>query len=64
LKAHWSLSGALNYAISMSIKFRDVIETSTSYDNLMDENTNVVFKLLCLVSNIKNIGVLDSCLSF
>jgi len=30
----------------------------------MDENINVVFELVCLVSNIKNVGVLDSCLSF
>jgi len=48
----------------MSIKFKDEIETSTSYDNLMDENTNVVFELVCLVSNIKNVGVLVSCFSF
>jgi hypothetical protein len=40
------------------------IETSTTYDNLMDENTNVVFELVCLVSNIKNVCVLDSYLSF
>jgi hypothetical protein len=48
----------------MIVKFRDEIETSTFYDNLMDENTNVAFELLCLVSIIKNVGVLDSCLCF
>jgi hypothetical protein len=64
LKGHWSLSDALDYAISISVKFRGEIETSTSYDNLMDENTNFVLELICLVSNIKNVGVLDSCLSF
>jgi hypothetical protein len=42
LRGNWSLNDALNYAISTSTKFRDEIETSTSYDDLMDENTNVV----------------------
>jgi hypothetical protein len=49
LRGHWSLSDALDYAISINVKLGDEIETSTSYDNLMDENTNVVFELVCLV---------------
>ncbi len=36
----------------MSLKFRDEID-STTFDNLMDEDGNVVYELLCLPSNIK-----------
>jgi hypothetical protein len=38
------LSDALNSAISMSLKFKDEIDFAT-FDNLMEENANVVFEL-------------------
>ncbi len=47
------LSDALNSTISMSLKFRDEIDFAT-FDNLMEENENVVNVLSCLASNIKN----------
>jgi hypothetical protein len=31
------LKKALNFAISMNLKSKDEIETTTSFDNLMDE---------------------------
>jgi hypothetical protein len=37
---HWLLNDALNFAISMSLKFKDKF---TTFDNLMEENENVVF---------------------
>ncbi len=43
-KGHWLLSDALNSAISMSLKFKDEIDFAT-FDNLMEENANVVFEL-------------------
>jgi hypothetical protein len=46
------LSDALNFAISMSLGFRDEIDFAT-FDNLMEEDGNVVYELLCLASNIK-----------
>jgi hypothetical protein len=36
----------------MSLKFKDEIE-STTFNNLMEEDANVVFKLSCLAFNIK-----------
>jgi hypothetical protein len=42
----------LNSAISMSLKFKDEIDSAT-FDNLMEEDGNVVYELSCLVSNIK-----------
>ncbi len=64
-RGHWLLSDALNFAISMSLKFKDEID-STTFDNLMDEDGNVVYELSCLPCNIKKevIQVLDSFLSF
>jgi hypothetical protein len=47
------LKDALNFAISMNLKSKDEIETTTSFDNLMDEDANIVFELTCLASNIK-----------
>ncbi len=54
------LSDALNLAISMSLKLRGGIDFAT-FDNLMEEDGNVVYKLPCLTSNIKKevIQVLD-----
>jgi hypothetical protein len=46
------LSDALNYAISMSLIFKDEIE-STTFDNLMEEDANIVYELSCLAFNIK-----------
>jgi hypothetical protein len=51
-RGHWLLSDALNFAISMSLKLKDEID-STTFDNLMEENGNVVYELSCLASNIK-----------
>ncbi len=64
-RGHWLLSDALNFAISMSLKFRDEIDFAT-FDNLMEEDGNVVSKLSCLASNIKKeiIQNLDYFLSF
>jgi hypothetical protein len=64
-RGHWLLNYALNFAISISLKFRDEIDFAT-FDNLMKEYENVVYKLSCLASNIKKevIHVLDSFLSF
>ncbi len=36
-RGHWLLSDALNFAISMSLKFRDEID-STTFDNFMEED--------------------------
>ncbi len=64
-KGHWLLTDALNFTISMSLKFRDEIDFAT-FDNLMEEDENVVCELSCLASNIKKIvvQVLRSFLSF
>jgi len=51
-KGHWLLNDALNFAISMSLKFRDEIDFVT-FDNLMEEEGNVAYELSCLASNIK-----------
>jgi len=51
-RGHWLLSDALNFAISMSLKFKDEIDFAT-FDNLMEEDENVVYELSCLASNIK-----------
>jgi len=59
------LSEALNFVVSMNLKFKNEID-STTFDNLMEEDANVVFELSCLVSNMKKeiVGVLDSFISF
>ncbi len=64
-RGHWLLSDALNYTISMSLKFRDEME-STTFNNLMEEDGNVVYELSCLASNIKKevVYVLDYFLFF
>jgi len=48
----------------MNLKFKNKID-STTFSNLMEEDANVVFELLCLVSNMKKeiIGALDSFIS-
>jgi hypothetical protein len=38
------LSDALNYAMSMSLKFNDEIDSAT-FDNLGEEDGNVVYEL-------------------
>jgi len=58
-KGHWLLFDALNTTMSMSLKFKDEIDSPT-FDNLMDENENVVYELSCLASNIKK----QNCLGF
>jgi hypothetical protein len=59
------LSDALNFAISMSLNFKDEID-STTFDNLMKEYANVVFELSHMAFNIKHeiVRVLDFFLSF
>ncbi len=49
----------------MNLKFKDEIDYVT-FDNLMEEDGNVIYELSCLASNIKKkvVGVLDSFLSF
>jgi hypothetical protein len=51
--------------MSMSLKFKNKIEIVTFFNNLMDEDGNVVFELACLTFNIKKeiVDVLDSFLS-
>ncbi len=51
-KGHWLLSDALKFAISMSLKFKYEIDYVT-FDNLMEEDRNVVYELSCLAFNIK-----------
>jgi hypothetical protein len=46
------LSDALNYAMSMSIIFKDEIDFTT-FNNLMEEYANINFELSCLAFNIK-----------
>jgi hypothetical protein len=50
-KCHQLLSDALNFTISMNLKFREI--DSATFDNLMKENGNVVYELSCLASNIE-----------
>ncbi len=62
------LSDTLNFAISMSLKFKDEMDYAT-FDNLMKKDGNdgnVVYELSCLASNIKKevVHVLDCFLSF
>ncbi len=49
----------------MSLKFKDEIDFAT-FDNLMEENGNVVYELSCLTSNIMKevVQVLNFFLSF
>jgi hypothetical protein len=47
----WLLSDALNYAMSMSIIFKDEIDFTT-FDNFMEEYANINFELSCLTFNI------------
>jgi hypothetical protein len=46
------LSDALNFVIFVSLKLKNEIDFAT-FDNLMEEDANVVLELACLVSNIK-----------
>ncbi len=47
------LSDVVNFAIFLSLKFKDEIDFAT-FDNLMEEDGNVVYKFSCLAFNIKN----------
>ncbi len=49
----------------MSLKFRDEIDFAT-FEDLMEEDGNVVYEFSCLASNIKKevVQVLDLFLSF
>jgi hypothetical protein len=59
------LSGALNFSIFMSLKFKDEIDFAT-FDNLMEEDGNFVYEFSCLASNTKKevVQVLDLFLLF
>ncbi len=48
----WLLSDALNFSISMNLKFKGEIDYAT-FDNVMEEDGNVVYESSCLASNIK-----------
>jgi len=58
------LSDALNFVVSMNLKFNNEID-SAPFDNLMEKDANVVFEISCLVSNMKKevVEVLDSFIS-
>jgi len=43
-KCHWLLNDASNFAIFVSLKFKDKINFAR-FDNLMEKNANVVFEL-------------------
>jgi len=45
------LNDALKYAISISLKFKNEID-STTFDNVMEEDGNVVYELSYLAFNI------------
>ncbi len=53
-KGHWLLNQALNYAISMNLKFKDEIDSIT-FENLMEEDGNVIYELSCWAFNIKKV---------
>ncbi len=54
-KGHW----LLNYAIFMNLKFKDEIDSIT-FENLMEEDGNVIYELSCWALNIKKVvQVLD-----
>jgi len=57
-RGHWLLSDALNSTIFMSLKFNDEID-STTFDNLMQKDGNVVYELSWLASNIKKEVILS-----
>ncbi len=52
-RVHLLLSDALNFAMFMSLKFKDEIKIIISFDGLMEEDASVVLELTCLISNIK-----------
>jgi hypothetical protein len=52
-KGLWLLSDALNFTISITLKFKDEIDFAT-FENLMEENENVDYELSCLAFNIKS----------
>jgi hypothetical protein len=64
-RGHWLLNDALIFFISINLKFKDEIETLTSFDNIMEKDASVALELTCLASNIKKriSRVLDSFLS-
>jgi hypothetical protein len=59
---HWFVSDALNYAISIKLKMRgNLVEISSTLDNLMDDGFRVALELSLFASNIRKgvCGVLD-----
>jgi hypothetical protein len=63
-RGHWLLNDALNFAISMSLKFRDEIDFAT-FENLMEENGDVVYEIMFGLQHKKEVVQdLDSFLSF
>jgi hypothetical protein len=52
-KGHWLLSGAFNFAISMSLKFKKKLKNAPSFQTLIEEDSSVALDMICLASNIR-----------
>jgi hypothetical protein len=50
---HLLLSDVLNSTISISLKTRDEVEISPTFNNLMDDDYGIALELFLLASNIK-----------
>jgi len=63
-RGHWLLNDALNFSISMSLKFKDEIDFAT-FENLMEGNENVVYEIMFGLQHKKEVVQdLDFFLSF
>jgi hypothetical protein len=51
--SHWLLSGALHFAITISLKFKEEFEIPPVLDNMMDDDIIIAIHLTLLVYNIK-----------
>lgn len=51
-KGHWLLNDALIFFMSINLKFKDEIETLTSFDNILEKDAIVALELTCMASNI------------
>jgi hypothetical protein len=48
-----TFNDALHFTITMCLKLREIFEILAALDNLMDDDSMVVFELALLISNIK-----------
>jgi len=48
--AHWLLSDAIHYAITMNTKVMEELENAFTFDNIMDEDFRTFNELTLLVS--------------